>query len=55
MYLTIFDPVEEVAQGPLTIDPASLSRAFEQVKDPRKARGKRYPLALVFTLIFLGK
>jgi hypothetical protein len=51
MYLTIFDPVEEVAQGPLTIAPASMYRAFERVKDGRKRRGK----PLVLTLIFLAK
>ena len=55
MSLTIFDPVEEVAQGPLTREPVSLYSAFEQVKDRRKRRGKRYPLALVLTLVFLGK
>jgi predicted transposase YbfD/YdcC len=55
MNLTIFDPVEEVAPGPLPIDPTSLYRAFEQVKDARKRRGKRYPLALILTLILLGK
>jgi predicted transposase YbfD/YdcC len=55
MYLSIFDPVEEVTQEPLTIAPASLHCAFEQVKDTRKRRGKRYPLPLVLTLIFLAK
>ena len=55
MYLTIFDPVEEVPQGPLTIAPASLYRTFDQVKDGRKQRGKRYPLALVLTLIVLAE
>lgn len=55
MDLTIFNPVEEVAPGPLTLEPASLSCAFEQVKDTRKRRGKRYPLALVLTLVFLAK
>jgi hypothetical protein len=29
--------------------------AFEQVKDGRKAQGKRYPLALLLTLLMLGK
>ncbi len=55
MNLTIFDAVEQVDQGVSTIDAASLYRAFEQVKDGRKAKGKRYPLALLFTLILLGK
>ncbi len=55
MYLSIFDPVEEAAGGPFPIDPASLYCAFEHVKDRRKPRGKRYPLPLVLTLIFLAK
>ena len=33
----------------------SLYKAFEQVKDGRKKRGVRYPLALVLTLIVLAK
>ena len=36
-------------------DPASLYRAFEQVKDGRKAKGKRYPLPLLLTVLLLGK
>lgn len=55
MNLTIFDTVEQADRDILTIDAASLYRAFEQVKDGRKAKGKRYPLALLFTLILLGK
>jgi hypothetical protein len=53
--LTIFDQVEQVDQDVLAGDAASLYRAFEQVKDERKAKGKRYPLPLLFTLIMLGK
>lgn len=52
MDLSIFD---NRAQIPGQIDAASLYRAFEQVKDGRKARGKRYPLAFLLTLIMLGK
>src|SRR5439155_24438074 len=33
----------------------SLYRAIEQVKDGRKQKGKRYPLALILTLLMLGK
>jgi predicted transposase YbfD/YdcC len=33
----------------------SLYKAFEQVKDGRKKRGVRYPLALVLTLVVLAK
>src|SRR5689334_19019000 len=51
--LTIFDQGEQIDQEALNIDAASLYRAFEGVKDGRKA--KRYPLALLLTLILLGK
>lgn len=33
----------------------SLYKVFEQVKDGRKKRGVRYPLALVLTLVVLAK
>jgi predicted transposase YbfD/YdcC len=55
MNLSIFDPEEQIKQEALQIDAASLYRAFEKVKDGRRARGKRYPLALLLTLIMLGK
>jgi DDE family transposase len=55
MYLSIFDEGEQVGQGSLPIDAASLYCAFEQVKDGRKKKGKRYPLALILTLLMLGK
>lgn len=55
MKRTIFDSVQQSPSHSLSIDPRSLYHAFEQVKDGRKARGKRYPLALIFTLLLLGK
>lgn len=55
MKLSVFDEIEQVDPEALRVDAASLYRAFEQVKDGRKAKGKRYPLALLFTLILLGK
>src|SRR5579872_993022 len=55
MYLSIFTSVEKEAVEGLSIDPASLYRAFEQVRDGRKAKGKRYPLPLLLTLLLLGK
>jgi hypothetical protein len=55
MYLSIFESGEPgVAEG-LSIDPASLYRAVEQVTDGRKKKGKRYPLPLLLTLLMLGK
>ena len=55
MYLSIFETGEEGAPAGLSIDPASLYHAFEQVTDGRKAKGKRYPLPLLLTLLMLGK
>ena len=55
MYLSIFDEGEQVGQGSLAIEAASLYSAFEQIKDGRKKKGKRYPLALILTLLMLGK
>jgi predicted transposase YbfD/YdcC len=55
MYLSIFDEGEQIGQEPVTVETASLYCAFEQVKDRRKARGKRYPLAFLLTLLMLGK
>lgn len=56
MYLSIFDEqAEQVSQEALALDAASLYRAFEQVKDGRGNKGKRYPLALILTLLMLGK
>lgn len=45
----------QLLQGSLIIEEASLYKAFEQVKDGRKEKGKRYPLALILSLLFLGK
>ena len=50
--LSIF---EAGGQGPWVRDAASLYRAFEQVKDERKAKGKRSPLPFVLTILMLGK
>jgi predicted transposase YbfD/YdcC len=55
MELSIFDQAEQVGQESLARDAASLYWAFEQVKDGRGKKGKRYPLALILTLIMLGK
>ncbi len=55
MYRSIFESGETGAAEALTIDPASLYCAFEQVRDGRKQKGKRYPLPLLLTLLMLGK
>ncbi|GCE15144.1 hypothetical protein KTT_50030 [Tengunoibacter tsumagoiensis] len=51
MYLTIFGEVEQHEHVSLEIDVASLYSAFEKVKDGRKDRGKRYPIALILMLL----
>jgi predicted transposase YbfD/YdcC len=55
MDLITLDQVGQVWPELLTIDAESIYRALEQVKDRRKAKGKRYPLAFILTLILLGK
>jgi len=55
MYLRIFDGGQTAAAEALSIDPASLYGAFEQVTDGRKNKGKRYPLPFLLTLLMLGK
>lgn len=39
----------------MAVDPASLYKELEKVKDRRGKKGKRYPLALILTLLLLGK
>jgi len=55
MYDTIFAESEKVMGEGLSIDAASLYRAFEQVRDGRKNKGKTYPLAFLLTLLLLAK
>jgi hypothetical protein len=55
MDLTTFGQIETIKQESLVIEAESLYRAFEQVNDGRGKKGKRYPLALILTLLILGK
>ena len=55
MYLSIFESGETGTAEALSIDPASLYGAFEQVRDGRKNKGKRYPLPFLLTRLLLGK
>jgi predicted transposase YbfD/YdcC len=48
------DPFQ-ISENPEEIDALSLYRALEQVSDHRQKRGVRYPLALILSLIVLGK
>ena len=53
-YSTLNEAMEQV-KLPEEIDARSLYRALEQVQDGRHKRGVRYSVALIFTLILLGK
>ena len=55
MDLITLDQDEQVWPELLTIDAESIYRTFEQVRDGRKKKGKRFPLAFILTLILLGK
>lgn len=47
--------MESITRAGQVFDVGSLYAEFRQLKDPRKARGKRYPLETVLTLIVLAK
>lgn len=53
--LSTFDQEKQIGQEPLEINPASLYKALEKVKDRRGKKGIRYPLSFILTLIILGK
>jgi predicted transposase YbfD/YdcC len=55
MDISTFDEVAQFSQRSLAIDPASLYREFESVRDGRGKKGVRFPLPFVLTLIMLGK
>jgi predicted transposase YbfD/YdcC len=55
MNYSMLDEAIEQAQMPLEIDAMSVYRAMEQIEDGRHKRGVRYSVALIFTLILLGK
>jgi predicted transposase YbfD/YdcC len=53
-YTTLQEAMEQVGWSQ-EIDTLSVYRAFEQVQDGRQKRGVRYSVALILTLIVLGK
>jgi len=55
MNYSMLDEAIEQAQMPPEIDAMSVYRAMEQIEDGRHKRGVRYSVALIFTLILLGK
>src|SRR5205085_9315133 len=55
MNYSTLDAAMEQMNLPVEIDALSVYRALEQVQDGRHKRGVRYSVALIFTLILLGK
>jgi len=53
-YSTI-EPWQRVDENGLVFDPGSLKAYFQDLLDPRHARGKRYSLVTLLTLVFLAK
>jgi predicted transposase YbfD/YdcC len=53
-YITLAEAMEQIGWDQ-QIDALSVYRAFEQVEDKRHKRGVRYSVALLLTLILLGK
>jgi predicted transposase YbfD/YdcC len=52
---SILDPWQAVDENGLVFDQGSLIAVFYDLLDPRHARGKRYRLATLLTLVFLAK
>ncbi len=50
-----YSRLEEAMEQPVEIDALSVYRAMEQIQDGRHKRGVRYSVALILTLILLGK
>jgi hypothetical protein len=55
MYPTTFVVELPALDAPLTIDVAVRYQQFQVIPDARKARGKRYPLAMLLTIAVLSK
>jgi len=53
-YSTI-EPWQGISETGIVYEIGSLYARFEEINDPRKARGKRYSLVTLLVVIFLGK
>jgi hypothetical protein len=49
------DQEAQLSLEPVEVEAGSIYKIFEKIKDKRKDKGKRYPLALILTLITLAK
>jgi hypothetical protein len=55
MNYSMLDEATEQMKLPVEIDAMSVYRAMEHIQDGRHKRGVRYSVALIFTLLLLGK
>jgi hypothetical protein len=52
---SILDPIKQVDHAAKEVDALSMYLEFEKIQYGRKSKGKRYPLAFIFTVLCLGK
>jgi len=55
MEYSTLKPWEGISETGIIYEFGSLYARFEEIEDPRKARGKRYSLVTLLVIIFLGK
>lgn len=55
MEYSTLEPWQGLSETGIVYEIGSLYARFEQMSDPRKARGKRYSLVTLLVIIFLGK
>lgn len=55
MEYSTLKPWQDISETGVVYEIGSLYARFEQMSDPRKARGKRYSLVTLLVIIFLGK
>jgi predicted transposase YbfD/YdcC len=55
MEYSTLKPWQEISETGVVFDLGSLYARFEQLRDPRKAHGKRYSLTTLLVVIFLAK
>jgi predicted transposase YbfD/YdcC len=55
MEYSTLKPWQDISETGVIYEIGSLYNRFEQMSDPRKARGKRYSLVTLLVIIFLGK
>ena len=55
MEYSTLEPRQGISETGIIYEVGSLYARFEQIDDPRKARGKRYSLVTLLVIIFLGK